>query len=53
MLCFVVVVVVFSEEVVRKRFAEYEEKTGPVIDYYRNLGLVSSVIFAPLHLFVC
>jgi adenylate kinase len=32
-----------TEEVVRKRFAEYEEKTRPVLDYYVERGLVSPV----------
>ena len=32
-----------TEEVVRKRFAEYEEKTRPVLEYYRARQLVSAV----------
>jgi adenylate kinase len=32
-----------TEEVVRKRFTEYEDKTRPVLDYYRAQGLVASV----------
>lgn len=32
-----------TEEVVRKRFAEYEEKTRPVLDYYQARGLVAAV----------
>jgi adenylate kinase len=32
-----------TEEVVRKRFAEYEDKTRPVLDYYRSRGLVGAV----------
>lgn len=32
-----------TEEVVRKRFAEYEEKTRPVLGYYASQGLVSAI----------
>jgi adenylate kinase len=32
-----------TEEVVRKRFAEYEEKTKPVLGYYTEQGLVNAV----------
>src|SRR5262249_19109542 len=32
-----------SEEVVAKRFEEYQEKTAPVLTYYRNKGLVVTV----------
>ncbi|MDB4976131.1 MAG: adenylate kinase, partial [Myxococcaceae bacterium] len=32
-----------TEEVVRKRFTEYEGKTRPVLGYYLNLGLVKAV----------
>lgn len=32
-----------TEEVVRKRFTEYEDKTRPVLDYYRSRGLVGAV----------
>lgn len=32
-----------TEEVVRKRFTEYEEKTRPVLQYYLDRGLVASV----------
>lgn len=32
-----------TEEVVRKRFAEYEDKTRPVLDYYQARGLVAGV----------
>src|SRR5690606_37403751 len=32
-----------TEEVVRKRFAEYEEKTRPVLGYYSDRGLVGTV----------
>jgi adenylate kinase len=32
-----------TEEVVRKRFTEYEDKTRPVLDYYRARGVVASV----------
>jgi adenylate kinase len=32
-----------TEEVVRKRFTEYQEKTRPVLDYYLARGLVASV----------
>jgi adenylate kinase len=32
-----------TEEVVRKRFTEYEDKTRPVLEYYRAQGLVASV----------
>jgi len=32
-----------TEEVVKKRFSEYEEKTRPVLDYYLERGLVSAV----------
>ena len=30
-----------TEEVVRKRFAEYEDKTRPVLGYYQARGLVA------------
>lgn len=32
-----------TEEVVRKRFAEYEDKTRPVLGYYQARGLVAPV----------
>jgi adenylate kinase len=32
-----------TEEVVRKRFTEYEDKTRPVLGYYLNKGLVEAV----------
>jgi adenylate kinase len=32
-----------TEEVVRKRFAEYEDKTRPVLDYYQARSLVAPV----------
>ena len=32
-----------TEEVVRKRFREYEDKTRPVLDYYLERGLVTPV----------
>jgi adenylate kinase len=32
-----------TEEVVRKRFAEYDEKTRPVLGYYTARGLVSGI----------
>jgi adenylate kinase len=32
-----------TEEVVRKRYDEYKAKTEPVLDYYRDRGLVQSV----------
>jgi len=32
-----------TEEVVRKRFTEYEDKTRPVLDYDRSSGLVAAV----------
>ncbi len=32
-----------TEEVVQKRFAEYEEKTRPVLGYYQARGLVAPV----------
>ena len=32
-----------TEEVVRKRFKEYEDKTKPVLGYYQEKGLVSAV----------
>jgi adenylate kinase len=32
-----------TEEVVQKRFTEYEDKTRPVLDYYSERGLVSAV----------
>jgi adenylate kinase len=32
-----------TEEVVRKRFAEYQEKTRPVLDYYLARGLVTAI----------
>ncbi|MDB4974817.1 MAG: adenylate kinase [Myxococcaceae bacterium] len=32
-----------TEEVVRKRFTEYEDKTRPVLGYYLNQGLVEAV----------
>lgn len=32
-----------TEEVVRKRHTEYEDKTRPVLDYYRDRGLVKAV----------
>jgi adenylate kinase len=32
-----------TEEVVRKRFTEYEGKTRPVLDYYMSRGLVAPV----------
>ena len=32
-----------TEEVVRKRFTEYQEKTRPVLDYYLERGLVAAV----------
>jgi adenylate kinase len=32
-----------TEEVVRKRFTEYEDKTRPVLDYYAAQGLVAAV----------
>jgi adenylate kinase len=32
-----------TEEVVRKRFTEYEDKTRPVLGYYQARGLVTSV----------
>lgn len=32
-----------TEEVVRKRFVEYQDKTRPVLDYYVERGLVASV----------
>jgi adenylate kinase len=32
-----------TEEVVRKRFNEYEAKTKPVLGYYEERGLVSSI----------
>jgi adenylate kinase len=33
-----------TEEVVRKRFTEYEDKTRPVLDYYLARGLVAPVV---------
>ena len=32
-----------TEEVVRKRFTEYQDKTRPVLEYYLERGLVASV----------
>lgn len=32
-----------TEEVVRKRFTEYEDKTRPVLGYYESQGLVEAV----------
>jgi adenylate kinase len=32
-----------TEEVVRKRFSEYQDKTRPVLDYYVERGLVEAV----------
>jgi adenylate kinase len=32
-----------TEEVVRKRFSEYDEKTRPVLGYYTAQGLVSAI----------
>jgi adenylate kinase len=32
-----------TEEVVRKRFTEYEDKTRPVLDYYLARGLVTAI----------
>lgn len=32
-----------TEAVVRTRFAEYQDKTQPVLGYYRDLGLVASI----------
>lgn len=32
-----------TEEVVRKRFSEYQDKTRPVLDYYLARGLVATV----------
>jgi adenylate kinase len=32
-----------TEEVVRKRFTEYEDKTRPVLGYYLSNGLVAAV----------
>lgn len=32
-----------TEEVVRKRFTEYQDKTRPVLDYYLERGLVEAV----------
>ena len=31
------------EEVVRKRVAEYEAKTSPLVDFYRGKGVLSDV----------
>jgi adenylate kinase len=32
-----------TEEVVQKRFSEYDDKTRPVLDYYLARGLVSAI----------
>jgi adenylate kinase len=32
-----------TEEVVRHRYTEYQEKTAPLLSYYRRLGVVSEV----------